>query len=152
MAARLADPRGALLPAGLRQHRYHGDGAAGRWTGSPRHLTAPAHHRLRLARSRRAARRPGAGFLFLLLLFFETYALPAGGEVAITRTTDRIEVVARGPRIAANGPLWQALGTSEPAIEAGPSEVQFLLAPEAARGLSRRIGLELGAERLVLSA
>lgn len=95
--------------------------------------------------------RPEARLLFLLLLCAET-ALPAGGEVAITRTTDRVEVVAQGPRIAVNGPLWQALGDTEPAIEAGPAEVQFLMAPGAARGLSRRIRLDLGTDRLVLSA
>ncbi len=95
--------------------------------------------------------RPEARLLFLLLLCAET-ALPAGGSVMVARDPARLVITAEGPRIAASSPLWQALGATQALADAGPADVQFLLAPGAAREMSRRIVVDHGPNRLLLRA
>lgn len=83
------------------------------------------------------------------LLCLET-ALPRGGQVTIgdAAGTAGWRLAAAGPRLQAEGPLWEGLATGAAAATA--RDAPFALFAAAASATGRRPRLERGAERLVL--
>ncbi|WP_298906365.1 histidine phosphotransferase family protein [uncultured Aliiroseovarius sp.] len=70
---------------------------------------------------------------FLALQCFES-AMPWGGELAVTRTDGRWQMLAHGERLNINPDLWGLLSEAKPDLEVPPAHVHFaLIRPELQR-------------------
>lgn len=84
--------------------------------------------------------RREAKVAFLLIQCLE-HALPVGGRILITRTGDRWHLQATGERLKVDEAIWSKLSGPGDLTDIVASEVQFALAPAAARRLGREITL-----------
>ena len=95
--------------------------------------------------------RPEAKLAFLVLMCLET-ALPFGGQIAVVRDGGRWHFEAEAERMRDQAELWSALSGRTPMPDLAPPKVQFPLAAHMAAQLGRRIQVEQGAGRLLVSA
>lgn len=88
---------------------------------------------------------------FLLLQCVET-ALPRGGEAHVTAAGGRWRIEARAAAgVKEMAGLWALLDGGPLPGTLRPAEVQFALAPRAARACGRTIAVELGPQTVALS-
>lgn len=93
--------------------------------------------------------REDAKLAFLLLLCFES-ALPWGGQIVADRNGNGTwTMTAESERQKMDDHLWQMLNGGEGDVS--PSDVHFALAGWQARQMERRISLESGPRRIMLS-
>ena len=94
--------------------------------------------------------RAEARAVFLLLLCMET-ALPMGGRVRIAESGGRHwQITGDGPRVVTDAGLFAGF-KGQPPEDAGPAQVQVLLAPAAAAALDRQVSVSATDTRLPLT-
>lgn len=112
-----------------------------------------------LATPRRLTRRwrPGtdpsraeARAVLLSMMCLET-ALPAGGTITAEHEGEALRLEAEGPRLAAEGALWDGLADGAPPSDITAAQVEFALLPGAVANLGRDLALERGAGRVAIS-
>lgn len=95
-------------------------------------------------------RRDAAKAMFLALLCLET-AMPWGGEVAVSTSTDGWSVTGTAERIKRDAPLWQSLSDGVIPEPLAASQIQFSLLNAAARHQGRSVAVSLAENRIAIS-
>lgn len=94
--------------------------------------------------------RGEAKLAFLLIQCLES-AIPFGGRISITRTDDCWHLTASGDRLKLDEGLWETVKDADKVNGIIASEVQFALAPHAARNAGRTIGVKFDEQRITIS-
>lgn len=97
-----------------------------------------------------AVSRPVAKLGFLVILCIES-AMPWGGRVCVTRTSDRWRIAGQAERMKIEPDHWDILADSSVGAGVTSSSVEFPLAALAAQALGRRIVADLGPERVAVT-
>ena len=95
-------------------------------------------------------RRTEVQATFLALLCIAS-ALPSGGQLTVERDSDTWNILAQGNLVRADQALWDSLtsGIAPDALE--PADVQFVMLPECASTLERRVRFEIADNSLLIS-
>lgn len=90
--------------------------------------------------------------LTLLLLQCLESALPLGGAIHITQTDTAWRLQAEAEKTKIDESIWALLAGGEPNLDTlGASQVQFALAPLAAKDMNRTVRAELSESRIALT-
>lgn len=92
-----------------------------------------------------------AGRLLALLALCAETALAWGGGLTVA-ARDGLTLTAEAPRLKLDPEPWAALGAGVVPADPRPPLVQFALVPAAAAALGRRVAVETGPGRIVLTA
>lgn len=95
-------------------------------------------------------RRCEVKLAFLLLQCLEG-ALPWGGTITVTKTSDRWNLAATGERLKIEEPLWDVLTDPTRMTDIVAADVHFALAPHAAARIDRRIFTNIGSNAIALT-
>ncbi len=95
-------------------------------------------------------RRDAAKAVFLALLCLET-AMPWGGDVAVSTTSDGWSVTGTAERIKRDAPLWQSLADGGMPEPLSAAQIQFGLLNAMARHQGRPVAVSLAEDRIVIS-
>ena len=94
--------------------------------------------------------RPVAKLAFLLILCLES-AMPWGGRISITRTSDRWRIAGQAERMKIEADHWDTLAGPSARGQVTSSSVEFPLAALCAQTLGRRIVADLGQDRAAVT-
>jgi histidine phosphotransferase ChpT len=94
--------------------------------------------------------RNDAKRLFLLLQCLSS-ALPRGGAITVSRTSNRTTLAATGDRVQCDGPLWHGLSNNTPTPDVKASDVHFELARIECEIADQPITLECGEQQATIT-
>ncbi len=93
--------------------------------------------------------RPEVKLAFLLIQCLES-ALPYGGTIRIEKVDQKWMLHGKSEKMKIAPAVWELLLTPKKGWNISPAEVQFLLVPDTARRLGRRIQTELRPDEITL--
>lgn len=88
--------------------------------------------------------------VFLLIQCLES-ALPFGGRIEVTSDGPHWSVTGEGTKLKPDAALWQGLSGEGPAVEVGPAQVQFALAPVEAARIGRPLKVTMTDSRIAVA-
>lgn len=87
---------------------------------------------------------------FLLLQCLET-SMPYGGTITVDMTVDRWIIHAISERMKSINEMWQLLISPNIKESVSPSDVHFLLAPDAARQAGKKLCIDIKESEIILT-
>lgn len=85
--------------------------------------------------------RPNVKLVFLLIQCFET-AMPWGGKITISQIGNQWAIYGQAQKMNIDASLWGRLTSSEPNNDISAAQVQFALAPLAAKAIGQQLNIE----------